>query len=86
MPSIYIHSFSQFTYSGTASDLLATQGSALVGETLTYNGGTGTTLDINDDDGFLEDGYVETGGAQTLNDPVTIDGVTYLSRGLDRRA
>jgi len=77
MPSIYIHSFNQFTYSGPASELTATQGAGLVGETLTYNGGTGTALDINDDDGFFQDGYVETGGSQTLNSSVTIDGVTY---------
>lgn len=77
MPSIYIHAFNQFTYSGPASELTATQGAGLVGETLTYNGGAGTTLYINDDDGFFQDGYVETGSAQTLNAPVTVNGVTY---------
>ena len=77
MPSIYFHAFNQFTYSGPTSELLTTQGSSLVGETLTYNGGSGTSIDVNDDDGFFEDGYVETGSAQTLSEPATVGGVTY---------
>lgn len=50
-----------------------------LGETFTYNGGPATGLEINDDDGNFEDGYVETGGAQTLAQDVTINGTTYLA-------
>ncbi len=48
-----------------------------IGETFTFNGGPPTQIDINDDDAFFEDGYVETGGAQTLAQAVTIDGTLY---------
>ncbi len=48
-----------------------------IGETFTFNGGAPTTLYINDDDGNFEDGYVETGSAQTLDVPLTLGGVTY---------
>lgn len=48
-----------------------------IGETFTFNGGAPTQIDINDDDGLFEDGYVETGGAQTLVQDVTIDGTLY---------
>ena len=48
-----------------------------IGETFTFNGGAPTQIDINDDDAFFEDGYVETGGAQTLAQAVTIDGTLY---------
>ncbi|WP_084013823.1 Hint domain-containing protein [Leisingera methylohalidivorans] len=50
-----------------------------IGETFTFNGGSGSQIDIVDDDGQFEDGYVETGGAQTLGQDVTINGVTYLA-------
>ncbi len=50
-----------------------------IGETFTYNGGASTVLQINDDDTTFEDGYVETGGAQTLAQDVTINGTTYLA-------
>ncbi len=50
-----------------------------IGETFTFNGGASTLLHIDDDDGFFEDAYVETGGAQTLAQDVTINGTTYLA-------
>lgn len=50
-----------------------------IGETFTFNGGGPTQIDIDDDDGNFEDGYVETGGAQTLAQDVTIDGTLYLA-------
>jgi len=50
-----------------------------IGETFTYNGGSSTLLEINDDDLDFEDGYVETGGTQTLAQDVTINGTTYLA-------
>lgn len=50
-----------------------------IGETFTYNGGSSTVLEINDDDSDFEDAYVETGGAQTLAQDVTINGTTYLA-------
>ncbi len=43
----------------------------------TFKGGEGTDIVINDDDAYFDDGYVEQGGAQTLAQPVTINGVTY---------
>ncbi|MEM9063561.1 MAG: Hint domain-containing protein [Pseudomonadota bacterium] len=48
-----------------------------IGETFTYNGGASTPIEINDDDDDFEDAYVETGGAQTLAEDVTINGTTY---------
>lgn len=48
-----------------------------LGETFTFNGGAGTVLEINDDDGIFADAYVETGGSQTLDQDVTINGTTY---------
>jgi len=48
-----------------------------LGAAFTYNGGAPSFLEINDDDGNFEDAYVETGGAQTLAQAVTIDGTTY---------
>ena len=42
-----------------------------------FEGGDGTNIVINDDDSHFDDGYVEEGGAQTLAQPVTINGVTY---------
>ncbi len=50
-----------------------------LGETFTFNGGASTQLAVNDDDGNFEDGYVETGGAATLAQDVTINGTTYLA-------
>ncbi len=50
-----------------------------IGKTFTFNGGAPTAIDINDDDADFEDGYVETGGAQTLAVDVTIDGTLYLA-------
>jgi len=50
-----------------------------LGETFTYNGGASTLLDINDDDADFQDAYVETGGAQTLAQDVTINGVDYFA-------
>lgn len=50
-----------------------------IGETFTFNGGASTPIEISDDDGQFEDGYVETGGAQTLAQDVTINGTTYLA-------
>lgn len=50
-----------------------------IGQTFTFNGGAPTTIDITDDDGDFEDGYVETGTPQTLTSAVTIDGTTYAA-------
>lgn len=50
-----------------------------IGETFTFNGGSSTQVEITDDDGQFQDGYVETGGAQTLTQDVTINGTTYLA-------
>lgn len=50
-----------------------------IGETFTFDGGSSTLVEINDDDANFEDGYVETGGAQTLSADVTINGTTYLA-------
>jgi len=50
-----------------------------LGETFTYNGGSSTLLEINDDDSDFDDGYVDTGAAQTLAQDVTINGTTYLA-------
>ena len=56
-----------------------TQGASWVGETFTFNGGTSTLLAIDDDDTDFEDGYVETGGSQTLDQDTVINGTTYLA-------
>ena len=50
-----------------------------IGQTFTFGGGTPTQIDIADDDGLFEDGYVETGGAQTLATGVTINGTFYAA-------
>jgi hypothetical protein len=50
-----------------------------LGETFTFNGGASTLLSIDDDDDDFEDAYVETGGAQTLAQDVTINGVDYFA-------
>ncbi len=50
-----------------------------IGKTFTFNGGSSTQIAITDDDGQFEDGYVETGGAQTLTQDVTINGTTYAA-------
>ncbi len=49
------------------------------GVDFTYNGGAPTLIEVNDDDGFLEDGYVETGAAQTLGQDVTINGQDFFT-------
>ncbi|EDQ05664.1 Bifunctional hemolysin/adenylate cyclase [Sulfitobacter indolifex] len=48
-----------------------------VNQDFKFEGGDGTNIVINDDDSHFEDGYVEEGGAQTLAQPATINGVTY---------
>ncbi|MEL6960454.1 MAG: Hint domain-containing protein [Pseudomonadota bacterium] len=48
-----------------------------IGETFTFNGGAPSQIDIVDDDGNFEDGYVETGTSQTLASDITIDGTLY---------
>lgn len=48
-----------------------------VNQEFKFGGGDGTSIVINDDDSHFDDGYVEEGGAQTLAQPVTINGVTY---------
>ena len=50
-----------------------------IGESFTFNGGSSVLLDINDDDAFFEDGYVETGAPQTLAQDVVINGTTYTA-------
>lgn len=92
MPFLGIYSWSQFTIPAgiPTGDLTGdTQpndptapgydpgSTSWIGETFTFNGGAPTQIDINDDDSVFEDGYVETGGAQTLNVAVTIDGTLY---------
>jgi hypothetical protein len=53
--------------------------STWIGKTFSFNGGAPTQIDMNDDDPFFQDGYVETGGAQTLAQNVTIDGTLYTA-------
>jgi Ca2+-binding RTX toxin-like protein len=48
-----------------------------VGKDYTFNGGTGYDINVNDDDSFFDDAYVDDGSAQTLADAITINGVTY---------
>ena len=48
-----------------------------VGQDYTFNGGTGHDINVDDDDDYFDDAYVDTGGAQTLANAVTINGVTY---------
>lgn len=50
-----------------------------MGQDFMFNGGSALQILINDDDGAFEDGYVETEGAQTLAQDVTINGTTYLA-------
>ncbi len=50
-----------------------------IGETFTFNGGAQTLIEVDDDDANFEDGYVETGGIQTLASDVTINGTTYTA-------
>lgn len=50
-----------------------------IGQDFTFAGGTPTEIIVNDDDLTFEDGYVETGGLQTLAQDVTINGTTYLA-------
>lgn len=92
MPVIGIYSWSQYTtpsgiptpslYSDTfPNDPAAPDynpGShSWVGETFTFNGGAPTAIEIVDDDGDFEDGYVETGAPQTLAQDVVIGGTLY---------
>ncbi len=80
MYSIGIFSWSQFTLpSGFDTGMLTsdTTPSGWIGETFAFNGGAPADITISDNDADFEDGYVETGGAQTLSEAVTIDGVTY---------
>ncbi|MEM8591489.1 MAG: Hint domain-containing protein [Pseudomonadota bacterium] len=85
MPIVAIYDWSLYTTpsSISQSDLEGdTQGESTpgwLGGTFTFNGGAPTQLDINDDDGFFEDAYVETGGSQTLATPVTINGVLFAA-------
>lgn len=50
-----------------------------IGETFTFNGGAASLVEVNDDDDDFEDSYVETGGASTLAQDITINGVTYTA-------
>lgn len=50
-----------------------------IGETFTFDGGAGTAILVNDDDGNFEDEYVETGGVQTLAQDVVINGTPYAA-------
>ncbi|WP_323766881.1 Hint domain-containing protein [Marinovum sp.] len=95
MPSLVIYDWSQYTTSLTQSELeTSTHGNdpdqtgtnpynpdlpTWTGTDFTYNGGTSSVIDILDDDGMFQDGYAETGGAQTLASDVTINGTTYLA-------
>lgn len=65
--------------SNIRGDTLANGTPSWLGRTFTYNNGASTQLEINDDDGNFQDGYVETGGAQTLAQAVTINGTTYAA-------
>lgn len=92
MPLLGIYSWSQYTTPAgiPAGDLVgdtqpndpaspgySSTSPTWIGETFTFNGGAPAQIDINDDDGNFEDGYVETGGPQTLVQDVTIDGTLY---------
>lgn len=90
MPLLGIYSFANFSHSLPAVNLEgATHGNdpasadysssvpSWVGETFTFNGGSPLQANIADDDGVFQDGYVETGGAQTLATALTIGGTTY---------
>jgi len=48
-----------------------------IGEEFIFDGGSGVDLVINDDDDSFDDDHVDEGGAQTLAQAVTINGVTY---------
>lgn len=48
-----------------------------IGETFTFTGSGPTQIVINDDEGSFDDGYVDSGTAQTLAQDVTIDGTLY---------
>lgn len=94
MPFLSIFSWSQYTLPAgiPASDLTgdttpndpaspgySATSPSWISETFTFNGGAPTQIDVSDDDGFFEDGYVETGDSQTLAQNVTIDGTLYLA-------
>ena len=50
-----------------------------IGEDFTFDGGIPYQILVDDDDGHFEDGYVETGGIQTLAQDVTINGTLYAA-------
>ena len=50
-----------------------------IGEDFTFDGGVPYQILVDDDDGYFEDGYVETGGIQTLAQDVTINGTLYTA-------
>ncbi|MEM6578562.1 MAG: Hint domain-containing protein [Pseudomonadota bacterium] len=80
MPRFSIFSWSQYTVpSDFDQDMLVddTTPSGWTGETFTFTGGPPTEVALSDDDGTFDDGYVDSGGAQVLTEPVTIDSVTY---------
>lgn len=52
-------------------------GTSWIDQTFTFNGGEPTQIDLFDDDANFEDGYVETGAAQTLTQALVIDGNYY---------
>ena len=95
MPFISIYDWSLYTTSLSQTDLESSThgndpaqtganpydpGSATwTGVDFTYNGGAPTLIEVNDDDGFLEDGYVETGAPQTLASDVTINGQNFFA-------
>ena len=92
MPFLGVYSWSQYTTpagipagdltgdtqpNDPASPNYSSSAPSWIGETFTFNGEAPTQIDIDDDDGLFEDGYVETGGPQTLATAVTIGGTTY---------
>ncbi|MEM6481890.1 MAG: hypothetical protein AAF922_18325 [Pseudomonadota bacterium] len=50
--------------------------SGWIGETFFY-GGSPTEVSLSNNDGAFDDGHIEKDGAQTLSEPVAIDGVAY---------
>ena len=74
--SVSFIAFSSMTNVGAgnpfSNSTVSASGSFLVNPTA-----TAITLQINDDDLNFQDGFVETGGPQTLAAPVTVNGTTY---------
>lgn len=92
MPLLGLYSWSQYTVpagiptgtltGGTTPNDPASPGyspfaTSWIGETFTFNGGSQTQIDVNDDDTLFQDAYVETGAPQTLAQAVVIDGTFY---------